>query len=58
MATSCVAGAATLNDAVRSALLLMVGHLYANREAVGPGNLTQVPLGVNALLDTVRSWSV
>ncbi len=52
------AGAATLDDAGRAALLLMVGHLYANREQVGPSNLVEVPMGVHALLDTVKVWSM
>lgn len=53
-----VAGATTLPSAVRAALLLVVGHLYANRESVAPGNLVEVPQGAKALLDTVRNWSV
>lgn len=51
------AGAATLPSAVRAALLLIVGHLYANRENVAPGSLASVPLGADALLDTVKDWS-
>lgn len=51
-----VAGAATLDEAVRAALLLIVGHLYANRENVAPGNLSEVPMGANVLLDTVKVW--
>ncbi len=35
----------------RSAMLLMLAHFYENREAVGNGNLAEVPLGVQALLD-------
>jgi uncharacterized phiE125 gp8 family phage protein len=43
--------AADLPAAVRAALLLMIGHLYANREAVIPaGALTELPLGVHNLL--------
>lgn len=52
------AGASTLPSAVRAALLLLVGHLYENRQAVSSGAaLTKVPLGVEALLDTQRVWS-
>lgn len=35
----------------RSAILLMLGHLYENREAVGKSDMAEVPLGVQALLD-------
>ena len=46
-----------MKPAVRAALLLIVGHLYANRESVSPGNLTVVPMGANALLDTVKTYA-
>jgi len=39
---------------VRQALLLLVGHWYANREAVSDLNLTQIPFGVRALLGMDR----
>lgn len=52
------AGGGTLNEAVRQALLLIVGHLYANREDVAPGSLARVPLGADALLDVVKVWEV
>lgn len=52
-----VAGA--LDPTVRAALLLQVGHLFANRESVTMGNMpTEVPLGVIALLNTVKVWGV
>lgn len=35
----------------RSAILLMLGHLYENREAATAGGVGEVPLGVHALLD-------
>lgn len=55
-----VAGAATLPEAVRSALLLFVGHLDMNREAVAAGNggAVELPLGVKALLDTQKVWAL
>lgn len=53
-----VAGAATIPKAVISALLLMVGHLYENREEVAPADLKEIPVGAKALLDTVRVWSM
>lgn len=51
------AGFNTIAPALKSALLLMVGHLYANREGAAPGSLAEIPLGVASLLDTVRDWS-
>lgn len=43
--------AATLPPAVRSAVLLMLGHLHRNREAVITGTITAaLPLAVEALL--------
>lgn len=51
--------AGTLVPAVRAALLLHVGFVFANREAVNIGNITsELPLGVRALLDTVKVWGV
>lgn len=50
-----VAGA--LPDAVRSALLLTVGHLFENRENTAPLSLQELPMGAKALLDTVKVWS-
>ena len=39
--------------AVRSAMLMVVSHLYEHRTAVAPG-MSEVPFGVKALLDTQR----
>lgn len=36
--------------AIRAAILLMLAHLYANREAVTEKAMTEMPLGVEALL--------
>jgi len=43
-------------EAIRSAMLLLIGHLYENRQAaVATGAVPQdVPFGVKALLDTHR----
>lgn len=46
-----------LPAAVRAALLLTVGHLFENREASAPVALQELPMGVKALLDTVKVWS-
>ena len=35
---------------VKQAILLLVGHWYENREAIGQPNLTDIPKGVDALL--------
>lgn len=50
--------AGSLPAAVRSALLLTVGHLYEHRESVAPVAMHELPLGVASLLDTVRVWSL
>ena len=39
--------------AIRSAMLMMISHLYEHRTAVAP-SMAEVPLGVKALLDTHR----
>ncbi|MDV7025260.1 head-tail connector protein [Atlantibacter subterranea] len=38
-----------------AAMLLLIGHWYANREAAAP-SLTETPLGVEALLIRHRRW--
>ena len=38
-----------------AAMLLLIGHWYANREAAAQ-NLTEMPLGVEALLMRHRRW--
>lgn len=37
----------------RAAMLLMLGHLYENREASGTDKLLELPLGVRSLLELV-----
>ena len=40
-----------------AAMLLLIGHWYANREAVNVGIITsELPLGVEALLMQHRRW--
>lgn len=53
-----VAGVDAIAPAVKSALLLMAGHLFNNPDGVASGNLTELPLGVQALLNTVTVWSM
>ena len=42
--------------AIQQAILLLAGHLYANREAVSGNNLKTVPLGVDALLNPYKFY--
>ena len=51
-----VAGAATIDGAVAAALRLLVGHYFTNREAIASGTVVEIPLGVRALLDTVKDY--
>lgn len=41
-------------DDVRHAILLLIGHWYANRESVSEGSMLEVPLASTALLDLHR----
>ena len=44
---------------IKQALLLLVGHWYANRETVVTGTIVaQMPMAAEALLSTYRVWSV
>lgn len=43
-----------INDAVRAAVLLILGHLYANREEVVLASATQMPFGAHNLLYPYR----
>lgn len=45
----------TIPASIRSAIWLMVGHLYNNREAVGYSSATKVPLAYEYLLDQYAS---
>lgn len=40
--------------AIKEAMLLIIGHLYQNREATAQSTLAEMPLGANALLDPYR----
>jgi len=46
------------NDSIDQAMLLLVGHWYANREAVTDSNMTEVPLGVHHLLQPYRRMGI
>ena len=43
---------------IKHAILLMVGHWYANREAVAPGQMHEVPMAVDALIRPYRRVGV
>lgn len=45
-----------LNDAIKSAILLIVGHLFLNREASADRAMDEVPFGVYALLQPFRVY--
>jgi uncharacterized phiE125 gp8 family phage protein len=53
-----MAGSEGISRAVKAAILLIVGHLYENRQEATDKKLASVPLGVNALLDTVKVWAI
>lgn len=44
-------------DAVRAAILLMVGHWFDNRETVSTQSLTEAPLTSMALLENYRTFT-
>lgn len=47
----------TVPESVREALLLIVGHWFANRETVVTGTIaSEVPLAAMSLLSPFRSW--
>ena len=49
------AAASDVNELVKSAVLLMVGHWYQNREAVVVGRIaSEIPLGAKMLLDQYK----
>ena len=39
-----------IDEAIHSAAQLVIGHLYANREAVAPGQAAEIPMGADWLL--------
>ena len=48
------ADGAAVPAAVKSAILMIVAHLWRNREMTAEAALVEVPMGVKALLDSVR----
>jgi len=43
-----------INDAIKSAILLNLGHLYVNREGVDTVQKQELPLGIQSLLQPYR----
>lgn len=39
-----------IDEVIHSVAQLIIGHLYANREAVAPGQAAEIPMGVDWLL--------
>ncbi|WP_080902946.1 head-tail connector protein [Parabacteroides sp. Marseille-P3160] len=51
-----VDGNGMLVGPVRRAILLMIGHLYTNREPVAFANATEIPLSYKYLIDLERNY--
>ena len=50
--------AGSKEPALIAAVLLMVGHLYENREASSSVQTYELPVGVKALLNTCKVWGI
>lgn len=53
--TTGYADAASVPEPIKSAIRLLVGHFYANREATTDYRLREIPIGVDALLEQFRT---
>lgn len=51
-----VTGFTALPKAAKAGLLLLIGHLYENRQAVSTLSLDEIPVGARSLLDTIKIW--
>jgi uncharacterized phiE125 gp8 family phage protein len=49
---------AEVTAVAKQAVLLMVAHWAANREAVAPGGMPEIPFGVHALIGSKRTMAV
>ena len=49
---------ASVPQPIKQAMLLMIGHWYAGREAVAAGDMRSVPMAVDALLQPYRTIGV
>lgn len=52
--TAGYASASDVPDGIKQAILLTVGHWFANREAVSNGSFTEVPMAVNSLANQFK----
>jgi uncharacterized phage protein (predicted DNA packaging) len=48
--------ALVLDDDISTAMLLLIGHWYANRESVVQGTTSELPMGVKALIEPYRHY--
>lgn len=48
---------AAVPAAIRAAMLLVVGHLFNNREITTMGKVSDLPMGVDALLASAKVWT-
>lgn len=46
------------NASINQAILLIVGHWYAHREAVSESSMIEVPMGAKALLQPYRRMGI
>lgn len=53
-----VAGYTEIPKTVKAAMLLLIGHLYENRQEGTAFKVEQLPLGVKALLNTVDTMAI
>lgn len=49
------AAPADVPASIRQSVLMMVAHWYANREAVAPGQMSVMPIGVDEMLEPYRN---
>jgi uncharacterized phiE125 gp8 family phage protein len=52
-----VAGYTTAPASIKQAMLLLIGHLYENREATTETNLKEVPLSIRSLLSPYKVFT-
>lgn len=53
-----VTGYTTAPKAVKAAILLLIGHLYENRQDVSTLKAEEIPNGAKSLLNTVKVWGL
>lgn len=48
----------TLPDALKHALLLVIGNFYDNRESLSPVSISELPQSLGWILDLYRDYSI